>query len=171
MKWPEPVLVWKAVELFLGVAYDGPPPSAVRARLDTLRGVDKDSFFDNGVFERKGDGNMARLYLRLGNRYYPHMKMAIERRPDHRGFLFRADTHDAHCCPVPGAREYAAFRQLMEVNQTVAQAIEAAWEREGVPTFKTYLREDLARRQQGAGAAAPHATATAAAAAANAGAR
>lgn len=157
MRWPEPTVVWRAVDAFLGAAYDGPPPSAVRARLDTLRALDADAFYDSPVFERQGEGPAARLLLRLGNRYYPHMKLAIERRPDRHGCLFRADTHDTHCCPVTTSREYQAFRQLMDLNQAVAHAVEAAWEREALPTFKTYLRDDLLRRQMAAqqGAARP----------------
>jgi len=34
----------------------------------------------------------------------------------------------------------------MEHNEKLAQTIEAKWAEEG-PTFKTYLRDDLARRQ------------------------
>ena len=49
------------------------------------------------------------------------------------------------------SREFTAFRQLMELNQTVAQAIEAAWERDELPTFKTFLKEDLVRRQMAGG--------------------
>jgi hypothetical protein len=155
MRWPEPPVVWKAIDAFLKVAYGGPPPSAVRSRLETLRALDPDSFYDSPVFERRGEGAAARLFLRLGNRFYPHMKLAIERRPDRHGYLFRADTHDSHCCPSPASREYAAFRQLMEANQGVAQAIEAAWETEHLPTFKTFLKEDLALRQAAAAAHRP----------------
>jgi hypothetical protein len=82
------------------------------------------------------------------------MKLAIERRPDRHGYLFRADTHDSHCCPATTSREYGAFRELMELNQSVAQAIETAWERDDLPTFKTFLKEDLARRQIAAAGAA-----------------
>jgi hypothetical protein len=148
MRWPDPSLVWRAIDAYIKVAYGGPPPSAVRSRLETLRALDAESFYDAAVFEKKGDPSAsAAIMLRLGNKFYPHMKLAIEKRPDRHGCLFRADTHDAHCCPVTSSREYQAFRQLMELNQTVAQAIESEWEREGVPTFKTFLKEDLARRQ------------------------
>ena len=147
MRWPDPPVVWRAIDAFLKVAYGGPPPSAVRSRLETLHALDASSFYDSPVFEHRGEGATARIFLRLGNRYYPHMKLAIERRPDRHGYLFRADTHDSHCCPVPTSREYPSFRQLMEMNQAVAHAIEAAWEREELPTFKTFLKEDLARRQ------------------------
>jgi hypothetical protein len=146
MRWPEPAVVWRAIDAYLKVAFDNEPPSAVRSRLETLRALKDESFYDSAVFETKGEAGGARILLRLGNRFYPHMKLAIEKRPDRQGCLFRADTHDAHCCPGPTSREYQAFRQLMELNQTVAQAIEAKWEKEGLPTFKTYLKEDLARR-------------------------
>jgi hypothetical protein len=147
MRWPEPEQVWRAIDAYLKIAFDGAPPSAVRSRLETLSALDAGSFYDSPVFETKGEGATSRKLLRLGNRFYPHMKLAIEKRPDHHGCLFRADTHDAHCCPATTSREYQAFRQLMEMNQTVAQAIESTWEREGLPTFKTYLKEDLARRR------------------------
>src|SRR4051812_11630162 len=126
MRWPDPSLVWRAIDAYLKVAYGGPPPSAVRSRLETLRALGPDSFYDAAVFEKKGDASAsAAILLRLGNKFYPHMKLAIEKRPDRHGCLFRADTHDAHCCPVTSSREYQAFRQLMELNQTVAQAIES----------------------------------------------
>jgi hypothetical protein len=151
MRWPESAVVWRAIEAYIKVAYDGAPPSAVRSRLETLRALDEQSFYDAAVFEKKGEGATSKILLRLGNRFYPHMKLAIEKRPDRHGSLFRADTHDAHCCPAPGSREFEAFRQLMEMNQTIAQAIEAAWETAGLTTFKTFLREDLAKRQDGNG--------------------
>jgi hypothetical protein len=147
MRWPDPSIVWRAIDTYIRVAYGGPPPSAVRSRLETLKALDADSFYDAAVLEKKGDGPTARVLLRLGNRFYPHMKLTIEKRPDRHGALFRADTHDAHCCPAVSSREYQTFRQLMEQNQALAQTIEAEWEREGLPTFKSFLKEDLARRQ------------------------
>jgi len=38
---------------------------------------------------------------------------------------------------------------MMEKNQSLASRIEAAWESGGLPTFKSFLRQDLARRQAG----------------------
>jgi hypothetical protein len=42
----------------------------------------------------------------------------------------------------------------MEKNQRLAEAIDLAWEKAAVPTFKTYLREDLRRRKAAADASA-----------------
>lgn len=144
MQWPDPAMVWTAIDAYVRVAYGDSPPSAVRARLDALRTQCPDSFYDCTVFQK--DPGSPRLLLRLGNRTYPHMKLVIEPRPDGLGCIFRTDTHDAHCCPAAGSREYDAFRALMESNRTIALAIDAEWERLGIPTFKTYLKEDLARR-------------------------
>jgi hypothetical protein len=158
MGWqkPEPAMVWKAIALYLANAYDGVvglggvpanTPSAVRARLDSLRHAPATDFYASPVFERDTPTNPAKFYLRLGNRHYPHMKLAIDRSPDGRGHLLRADTHDTHCRPAPGSRDFHVFTQLMNLNRDIADCIEAAWEAEGMPTFKAFLRDDLDRRK------------------------
>jgi hypothetical protein len=61
---PSPRAVWRAIALYLEHAYDGPrdttsptlpvpagTPSAVRARLETLRSTPDDAFYDSAVFE------------------------------------------------------------------------------------------------------------------------
>ena len=147
--WPMPAPsdLWRAVELYLKHAYPGSaPPAAVRARLDKLRAGGDDELFESELFERDVKDEPTKLSLRLGNKTYPHMKLVIERSPDGAGHLLRADTHDRHCCPAPESKEYAMFCQLMEANRKSADAVEHAWTGAGLPTFKEYLRQDLARR-------------------------
>ena len=146
MPKPTPAQTWKAIELYLGLAYGGPPPGPISARVEALHHVPEAEFYASGVFEHSPQAP-GRFALRLGNRHYPHMKLVIERRPDGKGFLFRADAHDRHCCPAPSSREYPMFCALMEQNQTISQSIEAAWDAAGIPTFKSYLRDDLDRRR------------------------
>jgi len=147
---PHPTMVWNAIDAYLRCAYEGgDPPLAVRKRLETLRAAGENgAFFASSAFER--DANSKKYSLRLGNRFYPHMKLSIDERPDQQGFLFRADTHDRHICPAPGSKDHGAFCQLMEKNQQLAQSIETTWQDGGLPTFKTYLKQDLVRRQQSA---------------------
>jgi hypothetical protein len=104
--------------------------------------------YDNPAIERDGADPAARFSIRLGNRSYPHMKLTVDRRPDGQGYLYRADTHDRHITVPPESQEYPAFVRLMKENQELAQAIENRWEQEGLPTFKGYLRQDLARRTE-----------------------
>jgi hypothetical protein len=178
MEWQKPAsaTLWRAIHIYLRVAYEGEiggadgipsgTPSPVKTKLQVLRSTDERELFDSNVFERdatpvpsssnaSGQGLLhsprpRRYLLRLGNRNYPHMKMVIDRAPDGRGYLFRADTHDNHVRPKPGSRDEKPFLELMEKNRQVADAIETAWEQEGLLTFKKFLRDDLERRKAAA---------------------
>jgi len=158
MAWPRPAAaaVFTAIDAYLRTVYGAAgPPSAVRDRVATLRAAPPEELFDSPVLERDAAHPPTRFALRLGNKFYPHMKLVIERSPDGRSYLFRADTHDRHVRPPPGSREAAQFAQLMELNQKMAEAVEAEWARLGVPTFKEYLRQDLARRAAAAAESPP----------------
>jgi hypothetical protein len=121
----------------------------VNSRVQALREAEPLTIFNSAAFEKEPKEEPTRLALRLGNRSYSHMKLVIERSPDGRGHLFRADTHDRHILPSVGSRDYEPFRALMEQNRRIAAAIETEWESRGLATFKQYLREDLARRRAG----------------------
>jgi hypothetical protein len=144
---PDAALVQRAIDIYVRTAYPDGPPVAVRSMLATERSW-AGHITDAPVFIKDDPKNTTKYSMRLGNASYPHMKLVIERAPDGRGFLFRADAHDAHCCPPAGTPEHDAFRQLMTKNQDVITAVENAWATAGVPTMKTYLKDDLARRQQ-----------------------
>ena len=144
---PNPDDVLRAIDAYLSVAYaDATLPVPVKSQLAVLRSW-KGPFFRAPVIASDGGTPPKRYSIRLGNRHYPHMKLAIERSPDGQGYLFRPDTHDTHCCPPAGHPEHAAFRKMMEQNLELATKIEAALAQQGLPTFKTYLQQDLARRQ------------------------
>ncbi len=149
MGWQRPSQseLWRALDVYLQHAYGGVLPGTIRARIEALQSVDGDGVFDSPVIERDPAADPLRLKIRLGNRFYPHMKLVIERSPDGRGYLFRADTHDRHACPPATSREYGAFCELMARNQAIALAIETAWEQSELPTFKSYLRRYLEQRK------------------------
>ena len=142
-----PDLLHRAAEIYVAHAYPAGPPASVRGKLETLRSLGEGELLSSPLFERDKRLGASKVCVRLGNRFYPHMKLTIEVSPDGSKYLFRADTHDRHCAPAPGSRECEAFAQLMQKNQAIAQEIEAAWAEAGVPTFKTYLRDDLVRRR------------------------
>jgi hypothetical protein len=143
---PEPSQVLQAVDTYVRLAYDDHLPLPVRSQLSVLKSW-KGEFYRSPAIAADKEIPPRRYTIRLGNRHYPHMKLAIERSPDDQSYLFRVDTHDGHFCPPADNPEYEAFLKLMDENQHFAQAIEAAWAAEKIPTFKTFLREDLARRQ------------------------
>ena len=144
---PETSQLWQAITVYLEHAYGGPPTPAVQRRIDQLRSAPEEKIYESPVFELDSAESPTRYYLRLGHRRYPNMKLVTELCPDGGGYLFRVDTHDAHGCPEPDSPDYEAYRALMAMNQELAQKIEAAWGECGLLTFKTYLRDDLARRR------------------------
>jgi hypothetical protein len=151
LQLPSRQTVWEAINIYLNSAYDGAVPGPVRQRLEQSRAAGED-WHACPALEKDGADPPTRLALRLGNRFYPNMKLVIDAKPDGPGFLFRADSHDAHICPSPKSPEYAAFLNLMKNNRAVTIAIEAEWEGAGIPTAHTYLEQDLARRAVSAAA-------------------
>ena len=144
---PLPLQTWKAIEIYLGIAYNAQPPAVVRDRLQALKDAGDAGFYAASVFERAAPEGQTRYSLRLGNQFYPHMKLVIESAPHSDQVFFRPDAHDRHIQLPANSPEAAAFAELTRKNQELATRIEAAWEENGLPTFKQFLREDLARRR------------------------
>jgi hypothetical protein len=136
--WERPAApaVWQAIEAYLAVAYDGPPPAPVAERLSRLRAAGETAFYDCDAFERGHD----HLALRLGNRFYPHMKLVVVAAPGGRA-VFRADTHDRHFLDLAGPTQ--RLKEVMARNGVIARAIEEAWSARGLFTWREHLREQL----------------------------
>ncbi len=143
---PPPSEVLKAIEIYLGLAYPAQLPLLVRSQLDRLRAAG-DAIFKCPVLVPDRPVDPARYTLRLGNQLYPHMKLVIELAGTCERFLYRADTHDRHVCPGQNSPDYAKFVELMTKNQKLAESIELEWEAQNIPTFRAFLRSDIARRQ------------------------
>src|SRR5947207_2768996 len=86
-----------AIDIYLEHAYgDVEPPCAVKAIVRQLRQADDTEILALPAWERDRAQPCCRYCLRLGNRFYPHMKLVLERRPDGLGYVFRVDGHDQH---------------------------------------------------------------------------
>src|SRR5262245_45564423 len=140
----------RAIEVYLGLAYPtGQPPEAVRRRLEWPSDTDATTLLLRPPFERVGkEGAVggAIFALRLGNTRYPHMKLQIQPWPNAAGFLLSVNTHDQILGLDPGSADAPAFRELQVENQRLKEAIEQAWDHEGLPTFLRYLREYIESR-------------------------
>jgi hypothetical protein len=140
----------RAVAVYLGLAYDGCTPSdVVRRRLDWPAEADAATLLTRAPFERVGKTGPAAqgIYaLRLGNAHYPHMKLQIQPWPNATGFLLSVNTHDQVLSLDPNAADASAFRALQSENQRLKEAIELAWDQEGLPTFLRYLRDYIESR-------------------------
>jgi hypothetical protein len=143
----------RAIEVYLGLAYPaGSPPEAVRRRLEWPADCDAATLLGRAPFEKVGkaaaSGGAPVFALRLGNARYPHMKLQIQPWPNAAGFILSVNTHDQVLALDPGAEDAAAFRELQAVNQRIKEAIEQAWDQEGLPTFLRYLRDYIESRME-----------------------
>ena len=134
----------RAVAIYLEHAYAGSePPPAVGRRLQWVDAPGPVPIagppFEPS--EPTGAERSVVYSLRLGNARYPHMKLQVQPWPSPTGFLLSVNTHDQVTPPDPGSPEAEAFRALQAANQQYKQAIEAAWDEAGLPTFLRYLRD------------------------------
>jgi hypothetical protein len=62
-------------------------------------------------------------------------------------FLLRADAHDQHLHAPPNSPDAAWLASLRQSNKNLTEKIESLWSAAGLPTFKDYLRSQLAARK------------------------
>lgn len=129
---PLPEVFLNAIDIYLEHAYHGPPPSAVRLRIETLRAMPSNEFYECAVLEHEVCRQPDRYFLRLGNQTYPHMKLALYR-PAAGRWAFAVEEHDQVGTPSPGSREYRFFAQMVAHNRDLAVEIEQYWTSAGLP--------------------------------------
>lgn len=138
----------RAVDLYLAIAYpDGAAiPPAVAKRLGWGTDGEPDALLAGPPFERVGKNPAGApiVALRLGNARYPHMKLQIQPWDGGQGCLLSVNTHDQVLSLDPKSPDAAGFRALQAENQRIKEAIEAAWDEAGLPTFNRYLRDYIA---------------------------
>jgi two-component system chemotaxis response regulator CheY len=147
----------QAVAIYLRQVYGGCPPESV-PRLTPGAAIEQHLLCLRD--ETCGyDGAARRWTLRLGCSHYPFMKLVLQEHLLPGRFYFSVDTHDQFVVPE-SLPDFAEWRAVLERNRLVRAAIEAEWERAGLPTGARLRREVLARlgpqgRRGGRGRAAP----------------
>ena len=130
----------RAVTTYLRLAYrERAIPIRTTSLLDWLCNWDKmENVWREEHFETITESGYRKYFLRLGNYFYPHMKMGIVEctgSPDE--FVFVADTHDRHFEIPRSAPDYEAFQQLQRMNEVLKEEIEKSWSARGIPTAST----------------------------------
>ncbi len=138
----------EAVALYLEEAYGGAPlPGVVEGRLEWPEGATVAEVARGEAFERTPTdvapeaGRHVRL--RLGNRAYPHMKLALDRVPDSGDWVLSVDSHDRMLLVAEGEDASEALRAVVEANTELKVRIERRWAEAGLPTFEQYVHEKL----------------------------
>jgi hypothetical protein len=140
-----------AVELYLRRAYSGDSlPQA--PRLVPPEDFDPAAWLMADPVERDpADAPLEQIrsfVLRLGNDFYPHMKLRISRPPRSPEFVFSVDSHDVFLHAPPGSPDYDALEDLKKRNAALAELITASWEAQSLPTERTYLRGKLQQARE-----------------------
>ena len=150
---PSAELLHRAIVAYVEVAYPAGAPAEVAARIPAPS-VDVATWLAGDTVERDPAGaglaDARSFALRLGNSVYPHMKVRMARPPRHDGLVFSVDAHDQFLAARAEA-EQGPLEEMKRHNADIASATHARWERAGVPTERSYLREKVAQaRRSGA---------------------
>ena len=78
--------------------------------------------------------------FRLGNTFYPNMKLRLAKPPREDFFLISVDSHDAILQAPEGTPDHAMLEELKAHNAKLASAIQAEWDEMGLPTERNYMR-------------------------------
>lgn len=137
-----PELFRTALALYLERAYpDGEVPARADIDVSGLRtAADVLALFVQERRPNPGGDDFRHYVLRLGNRRYPHMKVALMEFVEPGEFIWSVDTHDR--APVdPGSPEWRRWQDLRLHNLKLKAKIEQAWRRTGVPTARIVARK------------------------------
>ncbi|MCC6673349.1 MAG: response regulator [Planctomycetes bacterium] len=141
--------VSKAVSLYMGLAYGG---GGRPGRVPDLS-LPADATWEQvlGLFQKESSEaqgqRCVRYSLRLGNRNYPFMKLALQDHLLPGEFYFCVDTHDEMDIK-PDFPDYEAWMAVRRFNQGLKRQIEEEFARAGLPS-PVSLREAIERRLRG----------------------
>jgi hypothetical protein len=140
-----------AVELYLRRAYAAEPPDQAR-RMVPPEDFDPATWLMTDPVQRDpADAPLEQVrsfVLRLGNDFYPHMKLRISRPPRSRDFVFSVDSHDVFLRAPAGSPDYDLLENLKKQNAALAEQITASWEAQSLPTERSYLRGKLQQARE-----------------------
>ncbi|HDY65045.1 MAG TPA: hypothetical protein ENH84_02275 [Phycisphaerae bacterium] len=147
IKLPSPEEIHLAIRTYLRYAYDGPPPESTISLLPDEGNFDPSEWLMGEKIERKPPdaplSGVRSAACRLGNSFYPNMKLRLSRPPHHRSFLFSVDCHDAFLSAPSGSPDHSALEELKARNASLANTIHSEWDRLSLPTERNYLRRKI----------------------------
>ena len=88
------------------------------------------------------------IALRIGNAFYPNMKMRLTRPPGSDVFLLMVDSHDVMLTAPEGSPDHQALEELKAANAAIAGDISGAWDAAGLPTERGYLRDKISQARK-----------------------
>ena len=145
----------KAISIYVSRAY----PDGADERTSQKFTVPDDCDLAGWLIETVGEpepadadiGSLRSIALRLGNAFYPNMKLRLTRPPGNDIFLLMVDSHDVMLAAPPGSPDYEPLESLKAANAAIVSDVTHAWDAAGLPTERNYLRDKIRQaRNRGA---------------------
>ena len=146
-----------AIDMYLSRAYPDGADEQISRRFTVPDDCDLAGWLIEAVGEPEpadADIDSVRsIALRLGNAFYPNMKLRLTRPPGNDIFLLMVDSHDVMLAAPPGSPDYEALEELKASNAAIVGDITHTWDAAGLPTERNYLRDKIrqARKRGGRG--------------------
>jgi hypothetical protein len=143
---PDAETIHKAVDIYMKHAWITPPGEMFTSQLPPQGDFDPAEWIMGEMVEREYVGTERTLAgmkfaaFRLGNTFYPNMKLRLSRIPNSSEFLFSVDSHDAILQAPEGTPDHAMLEELKSANAQIAEAILGEWDATGLMTERNYLR-------------------------------
>ena len=136
-----------AIDMYLARAYPDGPGEHIVAKFE----VPQDGELAPWLLENAGEpepagadiDNVRSIALRLGNAFYPNMKLRMTRPPGGEAFLLMVDSHDVMLSAPAGSPDSQALEELKTANAAVVADVTTAWDAAGLPTERNYLRDKI----------------------------
>ena len=123
----------RAIALYCSLAWPGKASSELK-RVFWNENLSTDQVLAQ-IHGESADSRLKRFTLRLGNQFYPHMKVVLQDFLLPNYFSFSVDTHDDHFDVGPECGGYDAWLAIKQRNADLKQEVEDSWAREGIPTL------------------------------------
>jgi CheY-like chemotaxis protein len=132
-----PALFELGLAIYLHHAYEGrEPPPAARIDVSQLRDAnDVLELFTEEIPPNPGGETHLHLVLRLGNSYYPHMKLALMEFMDPGQWFWSVDTHD-RARIAPDSPDWPLWEKVRKKNLEIKETVERAWREAGITTAR-----------------------------------
>ena len=136
----------RAIDIYLEVAYEGQASTATASVKPSADGDPRVWLMSDRLERDPPDaplGGVRSFALRLGNKFYPHMKLRLSHPPKELAYLFTVDSHDSFLHAADGSGEEEALEEMKRRNARITERIMWLWERAGLETERTYLRRKI----------------------------
>ncbi|MCP4375032.1 MAG: hypothetical protein GY794_02455 [bacterium] len=149
---PRSEVLRDAIDMYLARAY----PDGVSEQISRKFTVPDDCDLGLWLLETAGEAeppgsdidSVRTIALRLGNAFYPNMKLNMVRPPGSKEFLLMVDSHDVMLKAPEGSPDYQALEELKTANAAIVADVTSAWDAAAMPTERNYLRDKIRQARE-----------------------